>query len=138
MIEKLVRVPRARVRCEVYTCRNIAEFEVGHPVQIASNMHYCRDCMMQIVREAGEMAGILEKTEISENKIEENNDNVTTKYDMDKGNSVPEEESDMELEVSEPETVGEFYMCRHCGKKFPKPAGLKEYKIHCLQCAKLK
>lgn len=134
MIRNLVRKPRTKVVCDVYTCRNLAEFEVGHEVQRASCMHYCRECMEEIVRGTG----IIPSENISENKLETDNNIVTSEDDMKKGSSVSEEESAVEKEESEPKTAAETYRCKHCGMEFPKPDGLKEYRIHAMNCAKIK
>lgn len=49
---KLVRPIRARVVCDVYTCSNIAEFEVGHEFTPAAATHLCRDCLRSVYDEA--------------------------------------------------------------------------------------
>lgn len=121
----LVRKTLVKVVCDTYTCRNMAEFEIGHEAQRALCSHYCKECMEEIVKDASKMLDIKEKY----SSVPEND---TQTYDIEL-NEKEESEERPEV-VEEPEEEKEYYTCKYCGERFPKPEGLSEYRSHVMKC----
>lgn len=119
-MSKLVRKTLVKVVCDTYTCKNLAEFEVGMEAQRALCSHYCRKCMEDIVDGAKEMFGKSEK-------VSDVPENDTTEYGIKENEKV----DNVEETTDEP---AEYYTCKYCGKKFVKPDGLTEYRSHSMKC----
>lgn len=121
-MNNLVRKTMVRIICDTYTCRNLAEFEIGHEVNPQFCSHYCRDCMESIAKESSKMMFgdmVMEEPETEPEKEQE-------------PEKEPEQEETKE-ETAEEEKV-EYYICKYCGEKFVKPAQLSEYRSHVMKC----
>ncbi len=101
-MKNLVRPIGVKVVCDMYTCSNMAEFEVGHEFTPAVATHLCRECLRSVYDEAHEIfmksgsqtsqtesgVGAAEKTEESANATPSNDSRVENKSDEVKKDTV--------------------------------------------------
>lgn len=126
MAGSLVRPMRVRTKCDVYTCNNMADYEIGHGLMPVIAYHLCNDCMMTVFEEAREL--IRDKiAKENPSSIEEN---------ISENEEISENTSDTTIEnanVSE-ENTKEVYVCKICGETFKKPSELSKYRSHFRRC----
>lgn len=77
-MKNLVRKTDFRVACDIYTCNNMATFEIGHEFTTHNNMLLCEDCMRDILEEGRNILA-----ELYQKRVEENEKNSPDESDGD-------------------------------------------------------
>ena len=67
-MKNLVRKTNFRVACDIYTCNNMATFEIGHEFTTHNNMLLCEDCMRDILEEGRNILAELYQKRVEENE----------------------------------------------------------------------
>ena len=67
-MKNLVRRTNFRVACDIYTCNNMAMFEIGHEFTTHNNMLLCEDCMREILEEGRNILAELYQKRVEENE----------------------------------------------------------------------
>ncbi|MFV0515780.1 MAG: hypothetical protein ACK5MV_00070 [Aminipila sp.] len=55
--EELLRPLERNMRCEIYACKQMAKFSIGHPAVKASQFHICEECLRTVVEQAKVLLG---------------------------------------------------------------------------------
>lgn len=158
----LVQKLNKRIRCEVFPCKEPAEFSIGRVGHKQLNFNVCREDAKQIMEDLIELFSDSEELElvgveesmtvetISEETFEL--DTTPTTDENAEGEEVIEEaekieeqkqEEPVSKEIVAPEPVKEeiepeTYSCKYCGATFPKtPEGRTALMTHSKACAKL-
>lgn len=143
MEKQLLHPLNKRIRCEVYACKKIASYSIGHPAVKTARFHICEDCLKEVLKEAGELFGEKPENAINEVdiQIESENNHVETPYESTaevSDSRVEGEKNDTGAEVPEgeenpSEKEEENFECKYCGKTFTKNEKMK-YVGHVNHC----